>query len=331
MSHRVLVQETAEAVRRRRAFTLVELLVVIAIIGILIALLLPAVQAAREAARRSQCTNNLKQIGMGMLNYESSISRFPMGTQNTVGCAWSGYLLPYIEQEALADTFIFEEGHGSLSQWAYPPGTEGSPSNHSEMIAACEKVFPTYRCPSAAIPLHVRDISFDGWVVPKRVPASYLGCASGVWTDDEMGLSGTTMTNWAMAGLDGIIFGLSDIQIRDVSDGTSHTIIVAEALPTATDSLKAENGASTKKDHWSIGGDDIDAGHGYDGSEHCGSTGVVMNGDNELAFGSAHASGCNALMTDGSVHFIIGDIDLDVWSALGTRAGGEVIDSLDLE
>ena len=100
---------------KRRAFTLVELLVVIAIIGILVALLLPAVQSAREAARQTSCKNNLRQVGLAMLNYESSQRRLPPGykfvpstTGNANGFSWASWLLPYLEEGNLHDQLDFD-------------------------------------------------------------------------------------------------------------------------------------------------------------------------------------------------------------------------------
>src|SRR5271168_2243852 len=90
---------------RRFAFTLIELLVVIAIIAVLIALLLPAVQAAREAARRAQCTNNLKQIGLGMHNYNTSVGTFPYGMKAANWGTWLVAVLPYVEQQALFNSW----------------------------------------------------------------------------------------------------------------------------------------------------------------------------------------------------------------------------------
>lgn len=120
----------------RRGFTLVELLVVIAIIGILIALLLPAVQAAREAARRSQCTNNLKQLGLGLHNYHDTLKTFPPGAvrRPSATCwTWSALLLPYIEQMPLYDALAPNGG-------SIPPATAGTPIMTE---------VPVYRCPSS--------------------------------------------------------------------------------------------------------------------------------------------------------------------------------------
>src|SRR5437016_5002372 len=92
----------------RHAFTLVELLVVIAIIGVLVALLLPAVQTAREASRRSQCANNIKQIGLGVANYESTYRAMPPGNYHSVFGSWLVWILPYVEQQALRDRYSNE-------------------------------------------------------------------------------------------------------------------------------------------------------------------------------------------------------------------------------
>src|ERR1043165_1856410 len=95
-------------IRSRLGFTIVELLVVIAIIGVLVALLLPAVQTARESARRMQCTNNIKQIGLGVANYESTHRAMPPGNYHSVFGSWLVWLLPFVEQQALRDRYSNE-------------------------------------------------------------------------------------------------------------------------------------------------------------------------------------------------------------------------------
>ena len=327
----------------RRGFTLVELLVVIAIIGILIAMLLPAVQAAREAARAVQCKNNMRQIGLALQNYHDAHGVLPYGFRARFGDAWSGYILPFVERGDLYDGMVFDQiASDPVMQWAYP-GSTADTSIQNRKIIACQTVIPTYRCPSAPIPAHVSDRTFNGWVVPKRVPTTYLGSASGVLTDDEytfssaMGVPVMSSAEWgSMKGLDGVLFSDSEIKIRNISDGTSHTLLCGEALPTVQDNTTPETWGNRRKDHWSVGSDDAKSQDGHDGSELCGSTGVAMNPDilsgatvvtpeAELAYGSAHPGGCNMLFCDGSVRFIEESISPKIWAALATRAGGEVI------
>jgi len=322
----------------QRGFTLVELLVVIAIIGVLIGLLLPAVQAARESARRSQCQNNLKQIGLALQSYHDTHKVFPIGLLSAIGPAWSAYAMPYIEANTSYANFRFDQPEGSgPMQWAFPP-----PINEAErtpMMTACETLFPWTRCPSANLPEHVYDVSMDGWHLPKRVPSSYLGCASGLATDDEKGckvrkcnLTVSAETNGdALLNLDGILYGNSVVGMQHITDGSSNTIIVAEAVPLAEDNMTGEPRPSplgatiSRKDHWAFGGDDCDLNNGKDGSEHCGSTGVPMNQETvELSFGSKHPGGCQAVFADGSVRMMRDTIDLRAWSYLGTRDDGQV-------
>ena len=227
-------------------------------------------------------------------------------------------------------------------QWAYS-GSNPNPSIQNYKIIASQTVMPVYRCPSAAIPEHVRDQTFDNWNLPERVPGTYLGSATGVLTDDEYTISRITgkpvMSNgsWgSMRGLDGVLFSLSAVKIRDITDGTSHTLLVGEALPTVKDNTSRETWSNRRKDHWYAGGDDADTDDGHDGSEHCGSTGVPMNpeidlsksvvtAEQEIAYSSSHPGGCNMLFCDGSVQFIDEEIDTAIWCALATRAGGEII------
>ena len=140
-------------------FTLVELLVVIAIIGVLVALLLPAIQAAREAARRSSCSNNLKQIGLALLNYESAIGNFPVGAALEEGAMWSAFILPYMEQQNIRDLVTIDFDHNvnyASRSDVYPPISPGDVN-----LLACETVVPVYRCPSTIQPEHVADQGID--------------------------------------------------------------------------------------------------------------------------------------------------------------------------
>ena len=318
---RTLTQKRKHSFSRPlHGFTLVELLVVIAIIAILIALLLPAVQAAREAARRTQCSNNLKQIGLGLLNYHDTHKRFPMGQLDGQGTAWSAYVLPFIEQLNTYDVIDFEDvGNGN---WAMPVPGDRRPSQRWPNLAACETVVPVYRCPSIEAPMHLYNVSeVDWWVVFERVPGTYLGSASGVIiTQDHPHTSVCRACPDVMHDLDGMFFNDSDVDIDSVFDGTSYTLLVGEAVPVGIPSPRNKGEAPGTKDHWYIGGDDPDV--NVDLSEFLGSTGVPINGDNELSFGSRHPGGCQVVLVSGSVHFVSETVDMVMWGRLGNRRDG---------
>lgn len=285
--------------RVRRAFTLVELLVVIAIIGVLVALLLPAVQAAREAARRSQCQNNLKQVGLAMNNFEGTHKRLPPGALMNEGSAWSAYILSYLEggnafkQLKIGDNKVFN------SQWGHSGGpyTDAKllPENERN-IQVIESVMPPYRCPSAGLPEHQLDVTATKWYIMKRSPVSYIGVASGLVvkqyeSGDVYFLKGHPKPedgNAFFDGADGVLYGIDKDDTSDkgvkfawIEDGTSNTVMVGEAVHDyVTQEDKGGNGehvAGDRKDHWWGGSDDIDTSPGSDLSEFLGSTGVAIN------------------------------------------------------
>lgn len=291
------------AQRKLRGFTLVELLVVIAIIGILVALLLPAVQAAREAARRVQCSNNLRQMGIALHNYHDTRRSFPSGMSWPNRMFWSGQLLPYIEQTSL---------HGMVdltSPWNVPP--------NSIALATYASVF---RCPSSTTPQHL-----DAAGITNRVPSDYNACTSGLIARE----SGPN----PLAGrddADGLFFVNSGLGMRDIIDGTSHTVAIGEVLFSYQPSGADHFGLQQFLDHWYIG---TPEGFGNEVSESMSSTACPLNAwrdaslfvdEKELAFGSRHPAGSQLLFADGHSDFISETIDRQTWSALGTRGYGEV-------
>ena len=339
----------------RKGFTLVELLVVIAIIGILVALLLPAVQAAREAARRNSCANNLHQMGIAFTNYEAVQKFFPPGVVTAEGSLWSLHLMPYMEDDALRSKMKVGESSLGNFQWGYPgpygPALYADPQYFN--IVACETVVPVFRCPSQSAPEHAYDVTFDTWHVMQRVPGSYLGSASGMVVDAYQTMAEVPDAEpgkHRMAQLDGVLFSWSKIKLTQITDGTSHTMLVGEAVfDTVAQELKGAKGEAPegdRQDHWYFGSDDADTTrgttHGHDLSEALGSTGVPMNLQNsflgkdycanpksescqqvQLCFGSNHSGGMQMVRCDASVDFVNEDIDKIPWRDLATRAGQE--------
>lgn len=299
------------------AFTLVELLVVIAIIGILVALLLPAIQAAREAARRSQCANQMKQVALSVLNYESSKSEFPPGGYFQEGSYWSSFLLDYIEETAASSLKVVEESSTVNSQWASPNQYKDAselPLTGNTIytnIRLCETVVEVFRCPSAALPQHQVDCSADGWWVMRRVPASYIGVASGIArnqlvtgnTADPLSIQGLgryANTIDGQPGPDGVLYSIihpnqrgtaskygglkpfdKACRISKIEDGTSKTLLIGEAVHDAAEQERIggqqEVSSGDHKDHWLMGSDDFDTNPGMDPSEAMGSTAVGIN------------------------------------------------------
>ncbi len=323
-----------------RGFTLVELLVVIAIIGVLVALLLPAVQAARESARRSQCENNLRQIGLALHLHHDTLQQFPMGAVNSEGSMWTYYIMPFIEQQNAQDIMTIGEDSRGNFQWAHPgPYDHARVANNPSYrnILIVETLMPIFQCPSNAIPsVGQYDVSSDNWHVVNRHAASYLGNASGFATNQtERDENGRTL-----GSLDGVLFGWSEIAFKHILDGTSNTILVGEALhDVETQDLsgsRRERPEGDHKDHWYFGSDDIDINN--DLSECLGSTAVPINYGGstnpcenarsnreacqlyQLSFSSNHPGGAEMLRCDGSVEFLVEGIDEIAWSDMGTRA-----------
>ena len=234
--------------QRRRGFTLIELLVVIAIIAVLIALLLPAVQAAREAARRAQCSNNLKQLGLGLHNYESANNCFPSATIYNVnvppctspgfgnGCQntpWFLMMLPYIEQGPLYNSFNASIGMEGITLSGLPGGFIINSTIYTTKIA-------TFQCPSDNVSTYAMSGLFQlPWAASK-------GNYGVNWGNLDYGqaISGSIFTAFPSLWLQSP-FGISrsgngpfNCRIATVTDGTSNTVFVSEILQGATDDIR---------------------------------------------------------------------------------------------
>ena len=319
-----------KAPRPRSAFTLVELLVVIAIIGILIALLLPAVQAAREAARRMQCSNNLKQIGLGLHNYESTHKVLPYGSDYPYlnRTTWAMFILPYIEQQTHYDLFDFNV-----------------PLVHANNAQAVTTPVATYLCPSdpqSSDPiLEKRGDSPDlngGHTNPSNsAMLSYPGSMGPTHPDNCPLCPDATPspTNWCCQGCNfgsfgggcgvqnGTFSGMfgrwpKSVAFRDVLDGLSNTIMAGETLP----AHYVWNGAFCP--NFPVSGMTIPINTmEQDGGVHGGHTLIfwaICSG-----FKSRHPGGANFVFGDGNVRFISESIDHKLYAHLGTRDGGEPV------
>ena len=292
---------------RRGAFTLVELLVVIAIIGVLIALLLPAVQMAREAARRMNCQSHLKQIGMAVHMYHDVHLETPPAELRPRRLLWSGMILPFIEQKQLADGIELSEPFNQ-------------PGSGNEL--ACGTLLTVYRCPSSRAPRHMNVSGIKG-----RVPMNYLACASGLIRRES--------GQCPCAGdqqVDGVFQPNKGRQFSEILDGLSNTALVGEAKFSFKSHGPDLNGINQYIDHWYIGTVD---GPGAESSETVGSTGVppnhfpgafgtVLVDELELSFASYHPGVVQLVFADGHVDSVQESIDLKVWNAMGTRQHGDV-------
>ena len=303
------------------AFTLVELLIVVAIMATLIGLLLPAVQACREAARRASCSNNVLQLGLALHNYEFHREAFPAGVTDAAGpikslpegrhVSWIVRLLPYLEEKALARHFKEADG-------AYAIG-------NAPVVAT---VISTLICPSSSA------MSVEQWPVrnaagpapddslddlpnevpqPRRVAVSHY---AGSHHDVEAPIA---------ADNHGMLFLNSAVRFKDIEDGSSRTLLLAERV------------APPRPPHELDGRDDLGWASGTRATLR--NTSVIKSADNEAArgdqqpvdplfvggFGSFHISGvCVSAMADGGVQQFTPDIDPDLLRQLGHRADGEI-------
>ena len=320
-----------------RAFTLVELLVVIAIIGVLVALLLPAVQAAREAARRMQCGNNQKQIALALLNYETDRKEFPSaragsdGNYGNITCpdgealtvTGSGPLgqsgasalvmiLPYIEQQPLYDLLRVDE----VPIWA--PGTGWFTSN-LDIAPGLAQTPDAYICPSDSIRGEFAQWAHGINVNQYQIGVGSYANVSGYWRPDD------DRTYIKYCG-QGVFFYDRDIAIREITDGLSNTLFAGEVRD---GHLVDTAGLAINSNIWSNGNrmqstmrttaTPLNSPPGVDlGSGLARESQAYSNG----AFSSNHPGGCNFAYGDGRVEFLSDSIDLETYKLMSGRNDG---------
>ncbi len=325
---------------RKKAVTLVELLVVITIIGILISLLLPAVQAAREAARRMQCSNNLKQLGLAMHNFESQNRTFPPGTMSrlrfsydntttTGGYEWPyfiHYILPNLEQQAFYDAidgpqFNFGNPWDKPGEWP---------------VTVNKVVLPMLLCPSDPVGGSLQDCGTN----LQLSKSNYLGIFSGLCDGDNYDASNYYKDP---TGTQRAVFRpYKGTPIADIRDGTSNTMAVAEYLK-GLDSTDARGGFYTNRagckflfvttgPNSSVEDSLCSYASGFcpsDGSRNQPTENLPCIGgsdtENFATPRSRHSGGVNVVFCDGSVHFIQNGINATTWRYLGWIADGNAV------
>jgi len=324
----------------RRAFTLVELLVVIAIIGILVALLLPAIQAAREAARRTQCVNNLKQLGLAVQNHHDIRKRLPPGAASDVppfaptnaggwGSSWMVFILPFVEESTIAAKWQFNSNSGAFN------------TNNNALIAG--NTMPAYQCPSSPLPEFSTSNTSSAQPDYVGISGAYPGLITG-FTEPTSRLNNHGEAGPNTAG--GLLIKNGKLNMAACTDGTSKTMLVSEQSDYITDTANTRNVWRTGvKWGWILGTDQANnngrpsqlitvryninqkTGWTVQTTDACGpdtGNGVCNYGAN-TPLNSLHPGGVNILLLDGSVKFMDDTQALDVQAKLATRDDGQTI------
>ncbi|QDU60328.1 hypothetical protein Pan216_11670 [Planctomycetes bacterium Pan216] len=310
--------------KRSLGFTLVELLVVIAIIGVLVSLLLPAVQQAREAARRSQCTNQMRQLGVALQGYHEAHGTLPPGqvsnrshttsgtcfsvTQQTAYAPWSVLVLPFLDQTALYDRFNFERRFTSRKDHV---GSAPNSDLFNEHLGIYQ--CPTY--PSGELEVF---------------SSTYYAVMGGALTHADGSLAGTNDEGFVCTASgdtrgfsnNGVLYLNSRVRMSDISDGTSKVFMVSESRNVQVDTKSPGWASSLSIDGaWPY---PIGLSSAIDPINSATANNVVRS---SRGFGSYHQGGCNVVMADGSTHFLSENMDTFVYRKLGIRDDGQPLES----
>lgn len=320
-------------------FTLVELLVVIAIIGILVALLLPAIQAAREAARRTQCSNQLKQIGLALQNYHDTHKKFPHGTRTPHRAPnWRVMVLPFNGQAPLYEEL--DTGSAQINACGFQ---SGSYSGRNAILA--NLWVPGFNCPSSVSPTNVVN---SGAVTYNNSQLGllhdYVGIA-GAWPDPANRTSACSPLTTNYGGNywceNGMLFPNGWTSVRDVTDGTSNCLIVGEQSGMIGDrdvrasyyggwggfnqTVRPSQFAATA-DIWGVGTTTVR----YPINLNNGTTtpapgGAAYTYNGNTVLNSQHPGGTHAVLVDGSVRFLTDNLDMETYRRLASKDDAQVL------
>ncbi len=347
----------------RRAFTLIELLVVIAIIAVLISLLLPAVQSAREAARRAQCINNLKQFGLALHNYHETSNAFPPGDIRNVGLTlvpgasacgndifsncqntpWFVLMLPFLEQGALANSFNYQLGSEGPN-YPLPMGFFANSTVGATKLSV-------FQCPSDRENTFQVNPTYSPYL---STPIFAKGNYGASWGNTYWSQDGTAVANWggppmidpgtgAAPSYRKSAFGFFTIGMNSLTDGSSNTVFVAEVLQGETYDIRGlmwstiPGGCSffsrmppnNPSDYYQTGlfGDYLNNLY-FCVSEPAMDLPCTSNAGDQTAYAGArsrHPGGLNVLLGDGSVRFVKNSLSMPIWLGLNTIGGGEIM------
>jgi prepilin-type N-terminal cleavage/methylation domain-containing protein len=324
---------------RNRGFTLVELLVVIAIVGLLVALLLPAVQSAREAARRSQCTNNLKQIGLAVQNYNDVWQTLPPGCYHGVFGTWMLHILPYMEQKNLWEKYVNSGGiQGFRNGGIRYGGTQNLPVTTT--------LLPAYICPSDSTQ-RVTTAGLYSGITSHNYVANY-----GNTTRGRLSPVGTTSTgapnNYGGAPFIEVIYQQTAdstyysyitfdqkftgyTRMAEITDGTSNTLAISETIKGNQGDLRGFAWWGGGAHFETLRTPNSPTPDSLESASYCVTAnklnppcvGRSANNEESITARSRHPNGVQAVACDGSVRFYSNNVSLDPWRALGSAGGGE--------